>query len=51
VAHAGIPAKPRDSNANDDDRNYRRHSNDCHQNYHCTSYTHGNIRLTDKCKL
>jgi len=32
--YISVPAKPCDSNADDDDADYRRHSNDRHQNYH-----------------
>jgi len=31
-----IPAKPRDSDTGDNDADYGRHSNNRHQDYHCT---------------
>jgi len=36
--HGDIPAKPRDSDTDDNDADYWWHSNDRHQNYHCISY-------------
>jgi len=37
---AGLPAKPCDSNTDDDNTSYRWHSSNGYQNYHWTSKHH-----------